>query len=95
MDNKYNHALHEFEDCIDDYGKGKERYLTRNEFILYNCILNCFITRLEEQAENLETMKCEAICGRVMPYFDFRKTLRSEHENFIQKDRIYNCIKLK
>lgn len=57
MDNKYNHALHEFEDCIDDYGKGKERYLTKNEFILYNCILTCFITRLEEQAENFETMK--------------------------------------
>ena len=50
MDNKYNHALHEFEDCIDDYGKGKGRYLTKNEFILYNCILTCFITRLEEQA---------------------------------------------
>lgn len=57
MDNKYNYALHEFEDCIDDYGKGKERYLTKNELILYNCILACFITRLEEQAENLETMK--------------------------------------
>lgn len=50
MDNKYNHALHEFEDCIDDYGKGKGRYLTKNEFILYNCILTCFITKLEEQA---------------------------------------------
>ena len=49
MDSEYNHALHEFEDCIDDYGKGKERYLTKNEFILYNCILICFITRLEEQ----------------------------------------------
>lgn len=36
---------------IDDYGKGKERYLTKNEFILYNCILTCFITRLEEQTE--------------------------------------------
>lgn len=57
MENKYNYALHEFEDCIDDYGKGRERYLTKNEFILYNCILTCFITRLEEQAENLETMK--------------------------------------
>lgn len=31
MDNKYNHALHEFEDCIDDCGKDKERYLTKNE----------------------------------------------------------------
>lgn len=57
MNNKYNHALHEFEDCIDDYGKGKERYLTKNELILYNCILTCFITRLEEQAENLETSR--------------------------------------
>lgn len=56
MDNKYNHALHEFEDCIDDYGKGKERYLTKNECILYNCILTCFITKLEEQAENLEIL---------------------------------------
>lgn len=65
MDNKYNHALHEFEDCIDDYGKGRARYLTKNELILYNCILTCFITRLEEQAENFETMKMvteQALC---------------------------------
>lgn len=27
MDDKYNHALHEFEDCIDDCGKDKEKYL--------------------------------------------------------------------
>lgn len=33
------------------------RNLTKNELVLYNCILTCFITRLEEQAENLETMK--------------------------------------
>ena len=34
-----------------------KRYLTKNELILYNCILTCFITRLEEQAENLETSR--------------------------------------
>lgn len=34
MDNKYNHALHEFEDCIDDCGKDKERYLTKKKEIV-------------------------------------------------------------
>lgn len=51
MKNEYNLALHEFEDCIDDYGKGKSRYITKNEMILYNCILTCFIARLEKQAD--------------------------------------------
>lgn len=37
--------------------------------------------------------QCEAICGRVTSYSEFRKTLRSEHENLIQKDKIYNRIK--
>lgn len=41
----------EFEDCIDDYGKGKSRYVTKNELILYNCILTVFITRLEKQTD--------------------------------------------
>lgn len=52
IDNEYNDALHEFEDCIDDYGKGRSRYITKNELILYNCILTCFITRLEKQSAN-------------------------------------------
>lgn len=37
--------------------------------------------------------QCEAICGRVTSYSKFRKILRSEHEDLIQKDRIYNRIK--
>ena len=49
MDNEYNTALHEFEDCIDDYGKGKNRYITKNELILYNCILSCFISKLKHE----------------------------------------------
>ena len=52
MDNEYNDALHEFEDCIDDYGKGRSRYITKNELILYNCILTCFIESLEKQTDN-------------------------------------------
>lgn len=54
MDNKYNDALHEFEDCIDDYGKGENRYITKNELILYNCILSCFISKLEAENKDLE-----------------------------------------
>lgn len=54
MDNKYNDALHEFEDCIDDYGKGKNRCITKNELILYNCILSCFISKLEAENKDLE-----------------------------------------
>ena len=53
MDNEYNRALHEFEDCIDDYGQGKSRYVTKNELILYNCILTCFIASLEKQSDKI------------------------------------------
>lgn len=52
MRDEYNHALHEFMDCIDDYGHGKDRNLTFNEVALYYCVLNCFIARLEEKMEN-------------------------------------------
>lgn len=37
--------------------------------------------------------QCEAICCRVTSYSEFRKTLRKEHEDLIQKDKIYNHIK--
>lgn len=57
MENRYNQALHEFEDCIDDYGKGRSRLITISECVLYNCVLNCFIARLEENTENLKTAK--------------------------------------
>lgn len=61
MQNSYNHALHEFEDCIDDYGNGLNRFVSANEFVLYNCILNCFMARLEEQSENPEELRELAI----------------------------------
>ena len=57
MQNEFNPALHEFEDCIDDYGKGKVRTITVNEYVLYNCILNCFIARLEERSDDLGLIK--------------------------------------
>ena len=38
--------------------------------------------------------QCKAICGHVTSYSEFRKTLRNEHEDLIQKNRIYNHIKL-
>lgn len=49
MEEKYNIALHDFMDCIDDYDKGRERGITANEYTIYNCILNCFIAKLETE----------------------------------------------
>lgn len=57
MQNKYNHALHELQDCIDDFGKGSDRIITASEFTLYSCIITCFMKKLEEQVENLELLK--------------------------------------
>lgn len=54
MENRYNLALHEFLDCIDDWGRGRDRKISIDECILYNCILSCFMARLEEQYENLK-----------------------------------------
>ena len=45
--NDYHSALHNFQDCIDNYGENKERVITRSEFILYSCILTCFIKNIE------------------------------------------------
>lgn len=49
MRNEYDAALHNFIDCIDDYGEGSHRYMSRNELILYNCILTCFLAKLSDQ----------------------------------------------
>lgn len=49
MRDEYTAALHNFIDCIDDYGEGPHRYVSRNELILYNCILTCFLAKLSEQ----------------------------------------------
>lgn len=57
MRNKYNHALHEFQDCIDDYGEGVNRIITADEYTLYSNIITCFMLRLEEQTENPEILK--------------------------------------
>ena len=36
--------------------------------------------------------QCEAVCGCVTSYSNFRKTLRNEHALSIQHDRIYKLI---
>ena len=36
--------------------------------------------------------QCEAICGRVMPYSDFRKTLRKENGYFIGNGNIVTLV---
>lgn len=51
MSGRYYTALHEFEDCIDDYGKGRRRVLSKDELVLYNCILICFILKMKSQSE--------------------------------------------
>lgn len=52
---KYNDALHEFMDCIDDYGKSDNRNISVNEFALYNCILQCFMFMLENEKNQVTT----------------------------------------
>lgn len=57
MKKKYNHALHEFMDCIDDYQHSPNRAVSINEYALYICIMNCFIAMIEENVENLDLLK--------------------------------------
>ena len=46
-EHKYNLALHELIDCIDDCGMGLSRTITVNEYVLYNSLLDCFIAHFE------------------------------------------------
>lgn len=46
---EYLSAMHELVDCIDDYGRGKSRKITQNEYVLYNCVISCFLARLEKR----------------------------------------------
>ena len=52
VNQRYNAAMHELYDCIDDYGNGKIRVVTKNEYILYGCLISCFIEALEQEIAN-------------------------------------------
>lgn len=52
VNQRYNAAMHELYDCIDDYGKGRTRVVTKNEYILYDCLISCFIEALEQEKTN-------------------------------------------
>lgn len=52
VNQRYNAAMHELYDCIDDYGNGKIRVVTKNEYILYGCLIPCFIEALEQEKTN-------------------------------------------
>ena len=53
MSSRYRGALHEFEDCIDDFGNGRKRIVSKDELVLYDCILSCFILKMESQLDNV------------------------------------------
>lgn len=53
MNDKYNHALHELLDCIADYGNGKNRHISITECVLYKFIIRCFMSKLEDEFENV------------------------------------------
>lgn len=57
INGRYQSAMHEFQDCIDDYGEGRHRTLTKDEVMLYNIILYVFISRLENQTEIISDHK--------------------------------------
>ena len=44
--------MHELYDCIDDYENGRIRVVTKNEYILYECLISCFIEALEHEEAN-------------------------------------------
>lgn len=52
VNQRYNAAMHELYDCIDDYGNGRIRIVTKNEYILYECLISCFIEALEHEEAN-------------------------------------------
>ncbi len=52
VNQRYNAAMHELYDCIDDYGNGRIRVVTKNEYILYECLISCFIEALEQEKAN-------------------------------------------
>lgn len=52
VNQRYNAAMHELYDCIDDYGNGRIRVVTKNEYILYGCLILCFIEALEQEEAN-------------------------------------------
>lgn len=55
VNQRYNAAMHELYDCIDDYfGNGRTRVVTKNEYILYDCLISCFIEALEQEEKNKE-----------------------------------------
>lgn len=49
--------MHELYDCIDDYGNGKIRVVTKNEYILYGCLIPCFIEALEQEKQMINVIK--------------------------------------
>lgn len=52
INQRYNEAMHELYDCIDDYENGRIRVVTKNEYILYECLISCFIEALEHEKAN-------------------------------------------
>lgn len=47
---RWSDALHEFLDCIDNFGECERepRFITLNESILYSCLIQAFISALNE-----------------------------------------------
>lgn len=83
MSGRYYSALHEFEDCIDDYGKGRRRVLSKDELVLYNCILICFILKMESQSGNTKELMSNMTTQESMPFFHLPSpsSYRQESDN--------------
>lgn len=60
VNQRYNAAMHELYDCIDDYGNGRIRVVTKNEYILYGCLISCFIEALEHEETNNKNKEIKA-----------------------------------
>lgn len=60
VNQRYNAAMHELYDCIDDYENGRIRVVTKNEYILYGCLISCFIEALEHEETNNKNKEIKA-----------------------------------
>lgn len=49
FEGKYNHAMHELMDCINDYGNATihETTISINEYALYMCLIDTFLQKLQ------------------------------------------------
>lgn len=77
-DEEYSKALHELADCIDDYGTATTRTISINEYALYNCMISCFIKKMEPEADIIHMCEWK-------PVEDYKKGIQVKNKEVFMK----------